>query len=173
MLAELYPRMHRRFTSLPVFGRVIGAFTAWLIVQGYSGDRVREYCRAVRRLDRQLVRDGVRLPALTRHRLRACAPISSQDDPDRAALVRLLERFFEQTARFRPHVLTRRERQVSEYATYLGTCEDSPYRRCISTVRRRPRCSDSSGPPRADGRNVVAWAHGRGTLRRHDRARRG
>ncbi len=119
MLAELYPRMHRRFTSLPVFGRVIVAFTEWLIVQGYSGDRVREYCRAVRRLDRQLARDGVRLPALTRHRLRACAPIDSQDAPDRAALVRLLERFFEQTTRFRPHVPTRRERQVAEYEAYL------------------------------------------------------
>lgn len=120
MLAELYPRMHRRFTSLPVFGLVMDAFAAWLVAQGYSGDRVREYCCTVRRLDRQLARQGVRrLPTLTRRRLRACAPIDSQDDPDRAALVRLLERFFEQTARFPPLVPTVRERQVAGYAAYL------------------------------------------------------
>ena len=120
MLAELYPRMHRRFVSLPVFGPIMDAFTEWLVVHGYSGDRVREYCCAVRRLDRQLARRGVRrLATLTRRRLRACAPLDSQDDPDRAALVRLLERYFEQTARFRPHVSTVRERQVAVYAAYL------------------------------------------------------
>lgn len=120
MLAELYPRMHRRFVSLPVFGPIMDAFTEWLVVHGYSGDRVREYCCAVRRLDRQLTRRGVRrLATLTRRRLRACAPIDSQDDPDRAALVRLLGRFFEQTARFRPHVSTVRERQIAGYAAYL------------------------------------------------------
>ncbi len=59
MLAELYPRMHRRFVSLPVFGPVMDAFVEWLVGRGYSGDRVREYCRAVRRLDRQLARRGV------------------------------------------------------------------------------------------------------------------
>ena len=42
MLAELYPRMHRRFASLPVLGPVMDAFAEWLVGHGYSGDRVRE-----------------------------------------------------------------------------------------------------------------------------------
>lgn len=134
MLVELYPRMHRRFTSLPVLGSIVDAFGTWLVARGYSGDRVREYCRAVRRLDAQLTRRGIRrLRDLTHGRLRACAPAESQDDPDRAAVVRLLERFLEQTtSQFPPRVPTARARQLATYAAYLRDVRGF----AVSTVRQ-------------------------------------
>ncbi len=75
---------------------------------------------------------------LTRRRLRACAPIDSQDDPDRAALVRLLEQFFEQTARFLPRAPTARERQIAGYAAYLqevrGFASSTVRQHCQTTL---------------------------------------
>src|SRR6266705_4572390 len=96
MLLELYPRMHRRYTSLPIIGPTLDGYGAWLLKQGYSTDRARECFRAAPRLARQLQQRGVRtLSRITRVRLRGCAPADSQDDPDLAALVRQLDRYFE------------------------------------------------------------------------------
>ena len=67
MLLELYPRVHRRYTSLPIIGPTLDGYGTWLLKQGYSTDRTREYFRAVPRLARQLRQRGVRsLSGLTR-----------------------------------------------------------------------------------------------------------
>ena len=52
MLLELYPRVHRRYTSLPIIGPTLEGYGTWLLKQGYSTDRAREYFRAAPRLAR-------------------------------------------------------------------------------------------------------------------------
>jgi site-specific recombinase XerD len=121
MLLELYPRMHRRYASLPVLGSALDGYGAWLLRQGYSTDRVREYFRAAPRLVRQLQQRGVRtLAGMTRARLQGCAPVDSQDDPDLTALVRQLDRYFRTELSLYPAPrLTRIGQRVAAYTTYL------------------------------------------------------
>ncbi len=121
MLLELYPRVHRRFTSLPILGPILDGYAVWLHTQGYSTDRVRQHCRAARRLTRVFQQRGIQsLNALTRVRLRACAPADSQDDPDLAVVVRMFERSVDtETSRFPPRPLSRIEQRVAAYTTYL------------------------------------------------------
>jgi integrase/recombinase XerD len=121
MLLELYPRMHRRYTSLPILGSTLDGYSTWLLKQGYSTDRVREYFRAAPRLVRQLQQHGVRtLTGMTRARLQDCAPVDSQDDPDLAALVRQLDRYFRtELSLYPPPKLTRIGQRVAAYTTYL------------------------------------------------------
>ncbi len=96
MLLDLYPKFHRRYTSLPIIGPTLDDYGTWLLKQGYSTDRVREHFRAARRLARQLEQRHVRsLTKLTRSQLRACAPTDSQEDPNLVALVRRLDKYFD------------------------------------------------------------------------------
>ena len=96
MLVELYPRVHRRYTSLAVIGPILDGYGTWLLKQGYSTDRAREHFRAAPRLVRGLQQRGVRgLTSLTRARLWACAPADSQEDPELAVLVRQMARYCE------------------------------------------------------------------------------
>ena len=39
MLVELFPRVHRRYTSLPILGPVLDGYGAWLLKRGYSAER--------------------------------------------------------------------------------------------------------------------------------------
>ena len=121
MLLELYPRMHGRYTSLPIIGSTLDGYGAWLLKQGYSTDRAREHFRAAPRLVRRLRQRGVRtLTALTRGRLRACAPADSQDDPDLAVLVRQLDRYFDaEVSWYPPAALSLIEQRVAAYTTHL------------------------------------------------------
>ncbi len=122
MLLDLYPRVHRRFTSLPILGPILDGYAVWLHTQGYSTDRVRQHCRTARRLTGVFQQRGIRsLQAVTRARLRACAPAHSQDDPDLAAVVRMFERYVKaETSWFPPRSLSRIEQRVAAYTTYLG-----------------------------------------------------
>ena len=121
MLVELFPRMHRRYTSLAVIGPILDGYGAWLLKQGYSAERAREHFRAARRLAGRLQQRGVRaLTSLTRARLRACAPTDSQQDPDLAVLVRQLTRYCEsELSLYPPPALTRIEQRVAVYRTHL------------------------------------------------------
>ena len=95
MLLQLYPRVHRRYSSLPVFGPIVENFGAWLLKQGYSTDCIREHFCCMRRIARLLHKRGVGSVAeLTRAKLQACAPAERLDDKRLAASVRLLERYF-------------------------------------------------------------------------------
>ena len=121
MLVELFPRVHRRYTSLAIIGPVLDGYGRWLLRQGYSAERAREHFRAAPRLVRRLQQRGVRaLTSLTRVRLRACAPADSQEDPNLAVLVRQLERYCEsELALYPAPTLTRIEERVAVYRTYL------------------------------------------------------
>jgi hypothetical protein len=55
MLLKLYPKVDRRYTSLPVLGPTLNGFGTWLLKRGYATDCVREHFCAVRRLTRILV----------------------------------------------------------------------------------------------------------------------
>ena len=121
MVLELYPRVHRRYTSLAILGPVLDGYGTWLLERGYSTERVREHFCAARRLVHRLQQRGVEaLTSLTRARLRACAPADSQEDPNLAVLVRQLERYCEsELALYPAPALTRIEQRVAAYRTYL------------------------------------------------------
>jgi site-specific recombinase XerD len=122
MLLQLYPRVHRRYSLLPVFGPIVENFGAWLVNQGYSTDCIREHFCYMRRIARLLDERGVGSVAeLTRAKLQACAPAQRLDDRRLAASVRLLERYFaSETSLFGTQQLSRIDQRVAKYATYLN-----------------------------------------------------
>lgn len=137
MLLELYPRVHRRYASLPIIGPTLDGYGTWLLKQGYSTDRAREYFRAAPRLVRQLQQRGVRtLVSLTRARLQGCAPADSQEDPDLAALVRQLDRYLRiELSLYSSPAATRIEQRVTAYTTYLEQVRG--FARSTCTYHRR------------------------------------
>jgi integrase/recombinase XerD len=122
MLLKLYPRVHRRYTSLPVLGSLLDGYATWLMKHGYATDCVREHLKTARRLDRTLQERGVRsVRSLTRARLRACAPAWPKRDRNLAAVVRYLVRYCEtELSLFAPRPPSRLEQQVTAYGAYLG-----------------------------------------------------
>lgn len=120
MLAELFPRAHGRYLSLPVLGPHIEGFVVWLYGQGYPHLPVRRRVHAARRLDGLLWRQGVRRPGeLTAAGLLKYAPVRSQDDMDLAAVVRSLTRYFEQCGIVRPTPPTATQRLIDSYRIHL------------------------------------------------------
>ena len=122
MLLQLYPRVHRRYSSLPVFGPIVESLGAWLLKEGYSTDCIREHFCCMRRIARLLHKRSVSSVAeLTRGKLQACAPAQRLDDRRLAASVRLLERYFaSETLIFGAQLLSRVDQRTAEYATYLN-----------------------------------------------------
>lgn len=120
-LTELFPRLHHRYSSLPIFGLLVESFATWLSAQGYPPHRVRMHVRKARVIDDMLRRRGQdSLSCLTRESLRACRPANSQDDAELAAAVHTLERFFESQGLFPPQVpSTRLEKLVNSYKAFL------------------------------------------------------
>ena len=153
MLLKLYPKVHRRYTSLPILGPILDGFGTWLLKRGYATDCVREHFCAARRLTRILEKRDIRsLARLTRARLRACAPANRLDDRRLTATVHLLERYFEsETSLYPPRPRTRIEDRVASFAIYLeqvrGLASSSIERHCETTAallahigyERRPR----------------------------------
>ena len=137
MLRELYPKVHRRYSSLPVVGAILDGYGAWLVKRGYSTDRLRDHLRAARRLVRELQTRRVRtLAALTRRRLRACAPADSQQDPNLTALIHQLGRYFEtELPVYSPPALTCVEQRLAAYTTYLEQVRG--FARSTCTYHRR------------------------------------
>lgn len=121
LLTELYPRLHRRYSSLPIFGSIIEGFAMWLCHHGYPRHRIRMHVRKVRVLDRVLrSRSHCVLSELTRDGLRACRPACSQDDADLSAAVHTLERYLDSQGFFAlPAPPTRSERLIRSYRDLL------------------------------------------------------
>ena len=120
MLTELFPRMHRRYSSLPLLGPILGDFAAWIVAQGYAPVAVRRHLRAARHLDQRWRRRGRRsLDAVRRDDLRVCAPGHSQDDADLAAGARQLERYLEVRGLLPRRAMSTPPPEVAEYRTYL------------------------------------------------------
>src|SRR5215208_4145337 len=97
MLVELFPRMHRRYSSLRLLGPILGGFARSRCARGYPRVAVRRHLRAARRLEQRWLRRGLRsLSAVRRTEFQVCAPGHSQDDPDLAAVARVLTMYFEE-----------------------------------------------------------------------------
>lgn len=81
MLTELFPRVHKRYSSLPLFGPYLEGFGAWMSERGYPPHLVRQHFRTTCRIDRLFQSDGLqRLADLTRDALQAKRPVHSQED---------------------------------------------------------------------------------------------
>ncbi|MFQ5473389.1 MAG: tyrosine-type recombinase/integrase, partial [Dehalococcoidia bacterium] len=122
MLTKLFPRMHRRFSSLPILGPVVDGFAEWLFQQGYPRDPVRRHVRSLRRVDLVLRKRGFeQLSGIAHDDLRACSPADSQDDVDLAAALRCVERYLEARGRLMrlPQPPSRSRALLSAYAEYL------------------------------------------------------
>lgn len=95
MLVDLYPRLHRRFSSLPLLGPYVDDFVRWLREEGYPWLPIRCRVRELPRVDAALRRRGVRrVRGLSGAVLVRLAPKNSQDDIGLAAVVRSLVKFF-------------------------------------------------------------------------------
>lgn len=122
MLIELFPRVHRRYSSLPVLGPDLDGFVTFLVERGYPRTPVRRHVRATRHVDARLRKRGCRsVEELTRDALRSCAPPRgrSQDDANVAAAVRLLEQYFDEQGRFSPESPGPEDVLLTDYVAYL------------------------------------------------------
>jgi integrase/recombinase XerD len=123
MLKELFPKAHRRFSSLPLLGSVADNFTNWLQQQGYRHGSTRHYVRALSRLDAMIrLRGRSALSEVTREDLRACRPANSQDDRNLAGTVHALERYLDARSFLpppRPKPLSRSVALLTDYKHFL------------------------------------------------------
>jgi integrase/recombinase XerD len=120
MLVELFPRMHRRYSSLRLLGPILGGFAGWLHARGYPRVAVRRHLRAARRLERRWLRRGLRsLSAVSRTEFQVCAPGHSQDDPDLAAVARVLKMYFEEHGLLAGEPAPKAPQELTGYRQYL------------------------------------------------------
>ena len=97
MLIQLFPRMHRRYSSLRLLGSILGDFAGWLQDRGYPRIAVRRHLRAARRLEQRWARRGRRsLSAIRRTDFQICAPGHAHDDPTLAAVARVLKAYLKE-----------------------------------------------------------------------------
>lgn len=122
MLVQLFPRMHRRYSSLRLLGPILGGFAAWLHARGYPRVAVRRHLRAARRLEQRWLRRGLRsLAAIRRTDFQVCAPGHSQDNPDLAAGARVLRIYFEERGLLASARAPEARRELTGYQQYLTT----------------------------------------------------
>ena len=120
MLAEIYPRYHARYASLPVLGPHLDGFVGWLRGQGYSDRLIRLRVRAAKRLDAEFGRRGVRGPQdLSTATLLSYAPADARDDRYLSAAVRSLVGYFEAEGVLAHTPVTPTDTLVAGYLAYL------------------------------------------------------
>ena len=121
MLDQLFPRVHRRYTSLPVLGPALSDFAVWLFEQGYPRPRVRMQVRQTRLVERALHEQNIRtLGEITREQMRACNPAYSGSSRDLLATVRSLGRYLDARGLLPPRdPLGRIETLLACYASHL------------------------------------------------------
>lgn len=123
MLIELFPKAHRRFSSLPLLGSIADDFTNWLQQQGYQRRTTRLYVRTLSRIDARIRQRGrSALSEVTREDLRACRPANSQDDRNLAGTVHALERYLDAHSFLTPpppNALSRSGALLADYKHFL------------------------------------------------------
>jgi len=124
MLAELFPRVHQRYTCLPVLGPTMEGFADFLVGRGYPVGPVRRHLRTARQIDARLRRRRTRsIAEITRAVLRACGPPigRSKDDELVASTVRLLEVYLSERGVLPadPPVHSPAAERLSDYANHL------------------------------------------------------
>lgn len=120
MLVELFPRMHRRYSSLRLLGPILSGFAGWLHARGYPRVAVRRHLRAARRLEQRWRRRGLRsLSAIRRTEFQVCAPGHALDDPDLAAVARVLKVYFEERGLLSDEPAPEAPQELTRYEQYL------------------------------------------------------
>ena len=122
MLTDFFPRRHRRYAALPIFGPTLDGFSGWLSDKGYHRGLVRLHIRTTRRLDRALQQRGCRsICDITREDLLACRPADSQEDANLASTVRRWESYLDEQQALPKPELTRADLLTADYRSYLET----------------------------------------------------
>ncbi len=120
MLVELFPRIHARFSSLPLLGPHIEPFVVWLHARRHAFLPICRRIREAPRVDKGLRRRGVRrLSEVSRRQLLKLAPRDSQDDIYLAALVRSLAEYFDEQGVLADPVKTSTDALVETYRDHL------------------------------------------------------
>jgi site-specific recombinase XerD len=133
MLTDFFPRGHRRYSALPIFGPALDGFSNWLTLHGYHRDLIRLHLRTTRRLDQDLQRRGHRsICEIRREDLLVCCPKNSQDDVYLASTVRCWERYLDAQQTLAKPDPTRIDLLTTEYCTYLKNVLGAS----ISTLRQ-------------------------------------
>lgn len=95
MLVDLYPRDHRRFSSLPLLGAHVDDFVGWLCDEGYPRLPIYRRVQQLPRVERALHRRGVRrVRGISAALIVGLAPKDSRNDIYFTATARSLARFF-------------------------------------------------------------------------------
>ncbi|MFH1571322.1 MAG: site-specific integrase [Gemmatimonadota bacterium] len=100
-------------------GAHLDGFVDWLRRHGYPDCQIRMRLRAAKRLDAQLLREGVRLQDLSAAGLLAYAPADAHDNKGLAALVRSLVRYFEEQGLLAATPVTPTDTLMAQYRAYL------------------------------------------------------
>jgi integrase/recombinase XerD len=123
MLKKVFPKVHGRYSSLPVLGPTLDGFAEFLVAEGYPRGPVRRHLRTARRVAARLQRRGcTTLAEVTRDDLHASVPPAgrSRDDVRAAAMVRLLERYLDHCGLLPLcGAASAVDRKLNDYASYL------------------------------------------------------
>jgi integrase/recombinase XerD len=120
MIVQLFPRMHRRYSSLRLLGPILDGFAGWLHAHGYPRRAVRRHLRAARRLEQRWRRRGLRsLMSIRRTDFQVCALGHAHDDPDLAAVARVLTTYFEERGLLAGEPAPDVPAELSGYQQYL------------------------------------------------------
>lgn len=120
MLAQLFPRIHARFSSLPLLGPHVEEFVVWLHAQGYPRLPIYLRIRETPRLEAYLRRRRIRsLQELSGAQLLSFAPADSQEDAYFAAVVRSLARYLDAKGLLARPPGTATEELISAYRSHL------------------------------------------------------
>ena len=120
MLTDLFPRAHKQYSRLPLFGSVLDEFADWLASGGYHRGLVYRHIWTTRDVDRRLRTRGCNsLSEINRETLDAIRPKDSQDNVYLASTVRLWERYLEERALLPKPQSTPSELLAMEYRQYL------------------------------------------------------
>jgi|HubBroStandDraft_1064217.scaffolds.fasta_scaffold30111_3 integrase/recombinase XerD len=139
MLAEIYPRDHARFTSLPLLGPHLEGFASWLRSRGYPRLPIRLRIRETPQLDLRLRRRRVRqLGVLSRAQLLEFAPRVVLDDVYLSALVRSLASYLDERRVLARPAAGAHEQMVAAYRVYLDRV------RGLADPTTRQHCSTAS-----------------------------
>jgi integrase/recombinase XerD len=124
MLHSLFPKVHRKFLSLPVLGPIADGFDDWLVTNGYTLSSREDAIRKLPHLDADLRRRRVKeVGNLTQSVLHDCWRALIKTHPGRAGTVRTLGRYLAAKgliADGRPATATSPASiLIEEYANYL------------------------------------------------------
>jgi integrase/recombinase XerD len=139
MLATLFPRLHSRFSSLPLLGPHVEGFVVWLHSQGYPRLPIRLRVRELPRVDARLRRRGFRsLKELPKAQLVSMTPANSQDDVYFAAAIRSLVQYLGGEGLLALPRLTASEATIAAYRGHLkqtrGLAESTQVHHCATAA---------------------------------------